>query len=264
MSVTTDDLARTTKRLRQHPLDYGAWLEVAALLAALGNVEDAEEVFAAIGEGARVGGQVALAVACGRHLAELGSVRGPELIDQIVDTYAEQKPARARTEPPVPSGEIPLASLSAGIASATALANIPQGTLVHNVELKPGRGGQLARSAGAAMQVVAKEGEYVSVKMPSGEIRKILQNCLATIGQVGNLDFENVSIGKAGRNRWLGKKPHVRGVAMNPVDHPLGGGEGRTSGGRHPVTPWGVPTKGYKTRSAKKLSNKFIVQRRKK
>ncbi len=144
------------------------------------------------------------------------------------------------------------------------LANIPQGTLVHNVELKPGHGGQLARSAGAAVQVVAKEGDYVSVKMPSGEIRKILQNCQATIGQVGNLDFENVSIGKAGRNRWLGKKPHVRGVAMNPVDHPLGGGEGRTSGGRHPVTPWGVPTKGYKTRSNKKLSNKFIVQRRKK
>ena len=144
------------------------------------------------------------------------------------------------------------------------LANIPQGTLVHNVELKPGRGGQLARSAGAAMQVVAKEGEYVSVKMPSGEIRKILQVCTATIGQVGNLDYENVSIGKAGRSRWLGRKPHVRGVAMNPVDHPLGGGEGRTSGGRHPVTPWGVPTKGYKTRSNKKQSNKFIVQRRKK
>jgi large subunit ribosomal protein L2 len=100
--------------------------------------------------------------------------------------------------------------------------------------------------------------------MPSGEIRKILQNCTATVGQVGNLDYENVSIGKAGRSRGLGKKPHVRGVAMNPVDHPLGGGEGRTSGGRHPVTPWGVPTKGYKTRSNKKLSNKFIVQRRKK
>ena len=148
--------------------------------------------------------------------------------------------------------------------NALPLSNIPQGTLVHNVELKPGHGGQLARSAGAAVQVVAKEGDYVSVKMPSGEIRKILQNCQATIGQVGNLDFENVSIGKAGRNRWLGKKPHVRGVAMNPVDHPLGGGEGRTSGGRHPVTPWGVPTKGYKTRSNKKLSNKFIVQRRKK
>lgn len=141
------------------------------------------------------------------------------------------------------------------------LANIPQGTLVHNVELKPGRGGQLARSAGAAMQVVAKEGEYVSVKMPSGEIRKILQNCLATIGQVGNLDFENVSIGKAGRNRWLGKKPHVRGVAMNPVDHPLGGGEGRTSGGRHPVTPWGKGTKGNKTRKAK-ASDKLIVRSR--
>ena len=144
------------------------------------------------------------------------------------------------------------------------LGHIPLGTLVHNVELKPGRGGQLARSAGASIQVVAKEGDYVSVKMPSGEIRKILHNCQATIGQVGNLDYENVSIGKAGRSRWLGKKPHVRGVAMNPVDHPLGGGEGRTSGGRHPVTPWGVPTKGYKTRSNKKLSNKFIVQRRKK
>ena len=148
--------------------------------------------------------------------------------------------------------------------NALSLGHIPLGTLVHNVELKPGRGGQLARSAGAAVQVVAKEGEYVSVKMPSGEIRKILHNCQATIGQVGNLDHENVSIGKAGRSRWLGRKPHVRGVAMNPVDHPLGGGEGRTSGGRHPVTPWGVPTKGYKTRSNKKQSNQFIVQRRKK
>ena len=120
--------------------------------------------------------------------------------------------------------------------------------MVHNVELKPGKGGQMARSAGAAVQVVAKEGDYVSVKMPSGEIRKIYQDCLATIGQVGNLEHENVSIGKAGRSRWMGKRPHVRGVAMNPVDHPLGGGEGKTSGGRHPVTPWGVPTKGYKTR----------------
>ena len=113
---------------------------------------------------------------------------------------------------------------------------------------KPGKGGQMARSAGAGVQVVAKEGDYVSVKMPSGEIRKIYHDCLATIGQVGNIDHENVSIGKAGRSRWLGKRPHVRGVAMNPVDHPLGGGEGKTSGGRHPVTPWGVPTKGYKTR----------------
>jgi large subunit ribosomal protein L2 len=147
--------------------------------------------------------------------------------------------------------------------NALPLKGIPLGTMVHNVELKPGRGGQMARSAGAAVQVVAKEGDYVSVKMPSGEIRKVLQNCLATIGQVGNLDHENVSIGKAGRTRWRGKRPHVRGVAMNPVDHPLGGGEGKTSGGRHPVTPWGVPTKGYKTRT-RKPSDKFIVQRRRK
>jgi large subunit ribosomal protein L2 len=145
--------------------------------------------------------------------------------------------------------------------NALPLKNIPLGTMVHNVELKQGRGGQMARSAGAAVQVVAKEGEYVSVKTPSGEIRKVHMECYATVGQVGNLDHENVSIGKAGRNRWLGKKPHVRGVAMNPVDHPLGGGEGKTSGGRHPVTPWGVPTKGYKTRN-RKTSDKFIVQRR--
>jgi large subunit ribosomal protein L2 len=143
------------------------------------------------------------------------------------------------------------------------LKNIPQGTMVHNVELKPGRGGQMARSAGAAVQVVAKEGEYVSVKMPSGEIRKVHHDCFATIGQVGNIDHENVNLGKAGRTRHLGRKPHVRGVAMNPIDHPLGGGEGKTSGGRHPVTPWGVPTKGYKTRN-RKPSDKFIVQRRSK
>jgi large subunit ribosomal protein L2 len=141
------------------------------------------------------------------------------------------------------------------------LGHIPLGTMVHNVELKPGKGGQLARSAGAGVQVVAKEGEYVSVKMPSGEIRKIAMTCMATVGQVGNLDHENVTIGKAGRSRWLGKRPHVRGVAMNPVDHPLGGGEGKTSGGRHPVTPWGVPTKGYKTRT-RRPSDAFIVQRR--
>ncbi len=133
--------------------------------------------------------------------------------------------------------------------------------MLHNVELKPGKGGQIARSAGSSVQVVAKEGDYASVKMPSGEIRKINTHCLATIGQVGNVDHENVSIGKAGRTRWLGKKPHVRGVAMNPVDHPLGGGEGKTSGGRHPVSPWGVPTKGYKTRN-RKSTDRFIVQRR--
>jgi large subunit ribosomal protein L2 len=143
------------------------------------------------------------------------------------------------------------------------LKNIPLGTQLHNVELKPGKGGQIARSAGSSVQLVAKEGEYASVKMPSGEIRKILLECVATIGQVGNVDHENVSIGKAGRSRWLGKRPHVRGVAMNPVDHPLGGGEGKTSGGRHPVTPWGQPTKGYKTRN-NKTTDKFIVTRRKK
>ncbi len=143
------------------------------------------------------------------------------------------------------------------------LKNIPLGTMLHNVELKPGKGGQIARSAGSSVQLVAKDGAYASVKMPSSEIRLINIECLATVGQVGNLDHENVSIGKAGRNRWLGKRPHVRGVAMNPVDHPLGGGEGKTSGGRHPVTPWGVPTKGYKTRRNKR-SDRFIVQRRKK
>ena len=144
--------------------------------------------------------------------------------------------------------------------NALPLKNIPLGTMIHNVELKPGKGGQIARSAGSAVQLVAKEGDYASVKMPSGEIRKINIDCLATIGQVGNVDHENVSIGKAGRNRWLGKRPHVRGVAMNPVDHPLGGGEGKTSGGRHPVSPWGVPTKGYKTRN-RKVTDRFIVQR---
>jgi len=143
------------------------------------------------------------------------------------------------------------------------LKNIPLGTQIHNVELKVGKGGQIARSAGAAVQLVAKEGEYASVKMPSGEIRKINVECYATVGQVGNLDHENVSVGKAGRSRWLGIRPHVRGVAMNPVDHPLGGGEGKTSGGRHPVSPWGVPTKGYKTRNAKR-TDRFIVQRRSK
>jgi large subunit ribosomal protein L2 len=143
------------------------------------------------------------------------------------------------------------------------LKNIPLGTVLHNVELKPGKGGQIARSAGSSVQLVAKEGEYASVKMPSGETRLINAECMATVGQVGNIDHENVSIGKAGRSRWLGQRPHVRGVAMNPVDHPLGGGEGKTSGGRHPVTPWGVPTKGYKTRRNKR-TDRFIVQRRKK
>jgi large subunit ribosomal protein L2 len=147
--------------------------------------------------------------------------------------------------------------------NALPLAHIPLGTMVHNVELRPGKGGQIARSAGSAVQVVAREAEYVSVKMPSSEIRRINHRCLATVGQVGNIEHENVSIGKAGRSRWLGQRPHVRGVAMNPVDHPLGGGEGKTSGGRHPVTPWGKPTKGFKTRN-RKATDKFIVQRRSK
>ena len=145
--------------------------------------------------------------------------------------------------------------------NALPLKNIPLGTMLHNVELKPGKGGQIARSAGSSVQLVAKEGDYASVKMPSGEIRHIAMVCYATVGQVGNIDHENVAIGKAGRSRWMGKRPHVRGVAMNPVDHPLGGGEGKTSGGRHPVTPWGLPTKGYKTRN-RKATDKFIVQRR--
>jgi large subunit ribosomal protein L2 len=142
------------------------------------------------------------------------------------------------------------------------LKEIPLGTNIHNIELNIGHGGQLARSAGSYARLMAKEGKYVQIKLPSGEVRMVLHNCKATIGQIGNLDHENISIGKAGRNRWLGKRPRVRGVAMNPVDHPHGGGEGKSSGGRHPVTPWGVPTKGYKTR-VKKSSDKLIVRKRK-
>lgn len=140
---------------------------------------------------------------------------------------------------------------------------IPLGTIIHNIEMKIGKGAQLVRSAGTFAQLMAKDGKYVQVKLPSGEVRMILQDCMATIGQVGNLDHEKVSIGKAGRSRWLGRRPKVRGVAMNPVDHPHGGGEGRTSGGRHPVTPWGIPTKGYKTRT-NKTSSRFIVKQRSK
>jgi len=162
-------------------------------------------------------------------------------------------------------GDTIISSDSADIlpGNCVPLKNIPLGTTVHNVELKQGRGGQIARSAGSSVQLVAKEGLYASVKMPSSEIRLISLECLATIGQVGNLDHENVSIGKAGRSRWLGKRPHNRGVVMNPVDHPLGGGEGKSSGGRHPTTPWGKPTKGYKTRRNKRTT-RFILERRKK
>lgn len=144
------------------------------------------------------------------------------------------------------------------------LKDIPLGRIVHNIELYPGRGGQMVRSAGAGAMISAKEGKYVSLKMPSGEVRKIFCECSATIGSVGNEDHMNVSLGKAGRNRWLGKRPKVRGVAMNPVDHPHGGGEGKTSGGRHPVSPWGQGTKGLKTRKKSKPSSKFIVSRKKK
>jgi len=146
--------------------------------------------------------------------------------------------------------------------NALPLKHIPLGTQLHNVEMKPGKGGQIARSAGSSVQLIAKEGNYASLRMPSGEIRRILKECLATVGQVGNVDHENISLGKAGRTRWLGRRPNVRGVAMNPVDHPLGGGEGSTAGGRHPVSPWGQPSKGYKTRG-RKPSDKFITQRRK-
>jgi large subunit ribosomal protein L2 len=162
-------------------------------------------------------------------------------------------------------GDTVVASESADIRPGNALAirSIPLGTWVHNVELKVGKGGQLARSAGTYAQIAAKEGRYAQLRLPSGEVRLVLQECRATIGQVGNLDHEKIKIGKAGRNRWLGKRPQSRGVAMNPVDHPHGGGEGKSSGGRHPVTPWGVPTKGYKTRSNKRTDN-FIVRRRNK
>jgi large subunit ribosomal protein L2 len=141
------------------------------------------------------------------------------------------------------------------------LKNIPLGTHIHNIELRIGKGGQIVRSAGTFAQLMAKEDRYALVKLPSSEVRMVLLNCMATIGQIGNVTHENIDLGKAGRKRWLGKRPKVRGVAMNPVDHPMGGGEGRSSGGRHPCTPWGVPTKGYRTRKNKR-TNKFIVKRR--
>jgi large subunit ribosomal protein L2 len=147
------------------------------------------------------------------------------------------------------------------VGNTLPLKNIPLGTVIHNIELRPGQGGRLVRSAGTLAQLVAKEGDHAQVKLPSGEVRMIPVVCRATIGQVGNVEQGKVALGKAGRSRWRGRKPHVRGVAMNPVDHPHGGGEGKTSGGRHPVTPWGKPTKGAKTRG-RKPSDKFIVKRR--
>lgn len=150
------------------------------------------------------------------------------------------------------------------IGNALPLSDMPLGSFIHNVELKVGKGGQLGRSAGVAIQLMAKEGNYAQLKMPSGEVRMVRLECMATFGEVGNTDHENISLGKAGRSRWLGRRPNVRGVAMNPVDHPMGGGEGKSSGGGHPVSPWGQKAKGLKTRKKKKESNRFIIKRRKK
>jgi len=162
-------------------------------------------------------------------------------------------------------GDMVVSSATADIkpGNAMPLLNIPTGTQVHNVELKPGKGGQMARAAGSYAQLMAKEGKQAHLKLPSGEVRMVPVDCRATIGQLSNVEQENVSLGKAGRTRWTGKRPHVRGVAMNPVDHPMGGGEGKSSGGRHPCTPWGVPTKGYKTRKPK-ASDRYIVKHRSK
>ena len=150
------------------------------------------------------------------------------------------------------------------VGNALPLKNVPAGTYVHNIELKPGKGGQMARAAGTQAQLVSREGDFALIKLPSGETRRVPVECKATIGQVGNLDHENVSLGKAGRTRWLGWRPHNRGVSMNPVDHPHGGGEGKTSGGRHPVTPWGQPTRGFKTRNNKRTEKWIVTHRSKK
>ena len=167
-------------------------------------------------------------------------------------------PSRLRVGATVESG--PEADIKAG--NALPLANIPTGTLVHCVELKPGQGARMARSAGSSIQLVAKDGPHAVLRLPSGELRRVLLTCRATVGQVGNTDHSNQASGKAGRSRWLGKRPTVRGSAMNPVDHPHGGGEGKTKGGRHPVTPWGVPTLGKRTRRKHKESDKLIVRGR--
>ena len=169
-------------------------------------------------------------------------------------------PIGLKVDDPVISGEnVPLK-----VGNCLPLKSVPAGLFVHNIELLPGKGGQMVRSAGAAAQVMAHDGGLCTLKLPSGEIRMVNERCLATIGQVGNKSHEQIVSGKAGRTRWLGRRPKVRGVAMNPVDHPMGGGEGKSSGGRHPTTPWGKPTKGYKTRKKNKKSNAMIVNRRSK
>jgi large subunit ribosomal protein L2 len=169
------------------------------------------------------------------------------------------QPAGLRVGMKVASG--PEADILLG--NALPLRLIPPGTIVHNIELRPGKGGQIVRAAGGAAQLVSKEGDYALIKLPSGETRKVLVDCMATIGAVGNVEHENITLGKAGRSRWLGRRPVNRGVTMNPVDHPHGGGEGKTSGGRHPVTPWGQPTRGFKTRNNKRTDH-LIVSRRQK
>ncbi len=148
------------------------------------------------------------------------------------------------------------------VGNALPIEKIPLGSFIHNVEMKVGKGGQISRSAGTGCQLMSVDVVYALLKLPSGEVRKVPAKCLATVGQVGNLDHEKITSGKAGRTRWLGRRPHTRAVAKNPVDHPMGGGEGKSSGGRHPCTPWGKPTKGYKTRNPRKLSSKLIVRRR--
>ena len=169
-------------------------------------------------------------------------------------------PIGLKVDDPVISGEkVPLK-----VGNCLPLKSVPAGLFVHNIELLPGKGGQMVRSAGAAAQVMAHDGGLCTLKLPSGEIRMVSERCLATIGQVGNKSHEQIVSGKAGRTRWLGRRPKVRGVAMNPVDHPMGGGEGKSSGGRHPTTPWGKPTKGYKTRKKNKKSNAMIINRRSK
>ncbi len=166
-------------------------------------------------------------------------------------------PAKLKEGDQVMSGQ----NVEIKIGNALPLKNIPTGSVIHNIEMKPGKGGQIARSAGASANLVGKDSGYAQIKLSSGEIRLILLECFATIGELSNADKKNINIGKAGRNRWLGNRPHVRGVAMNPIDHPHGGGEGKTSGGRHPVTPWGKPTKGKKTRK-NKLTSQFILKRK--
>lgn len=166
-------------------------------------------------------------------------------------------PAKLKEGDQVMSGQ----NVDIKVGNALPLKNIPTGSVIHNIEMKPGKGGQIARSAGASANLVGKDSGYAQIKLSSGEIRLILLECFATIGELSNQDKKNINIGKAGRNRWLGNRPHVRGVAMNPIDHPHGGGEGKTSGGRHPVTPWGKPTKGKKTRK-NKLTSQFILKRK--